>query len=507
MRIPYPTRLNINHVMIVALVLLFAQLLDGTDPIFAVLLSASMVFATLAFNALNGLGTTSGAYVFFTAVPTFTILAFIKVISWEPTNKHFEAPLLTISATAVGWAGIWFSAGLSRKFATVRNIVRFTARDLENLKNTSAGLLVIGLFSQILLTNYNTGASGTIWTALNQLNIFVPMATILATYYEISISRGQRSMNWIVLVSILYVAGFGFIAASKQGMYAPFLSYFMVCAALEYDFRPLQIFAILAWLAFAVGFLFPWAQYARSMTRQSTLTGTVEATIGLLRNPDTIPAMYQWYADSLKMNEDVNQVSLCYDKPHGLFDRESMICQDDRLIALTQHTGPAGPEYLIEGFEMVVPHMLWPSRATLSLGNIYGRETGQTGEDDFTTAVAWAPIGDAYREFGWSGIAVVMPVLYFFTFIILNGVFGDARESPWGLVLVSYAAFAAPGLLLPVHPQLWGHYIPLILLVMWITRYVAPQVAVLFGFRKVQAKIVHASVPLVPASKESGGAS
>ena len=95
-----------------------------------------------------------------------------------------------------------------------------------------------------------------------------------------------------------------------------------------------------------------------------------------------------------------------------------------------------------------------------------------------------------------------MPILYFFTFIFLNNVFGDARESPWGLVIVSYAAFAAPGLLLPVHPQLWAHYIPLILMVMWITRYIAPQVAVMFGFRKIQAKIVLPGTELVPKARE-----
>ncbi len=502
MRLPYPTRININHVLIVALLLLFAQLLDGTDPIFAFLASLAMVFSAMAFNALNGLATTSGAFVFFMAIPTFIILIFIKVFTWEPSDKHFQQPMITITATAIGWAGILAAAGLSRRFSTMRNFVRFTARDLENLKNTSAGLLVIGLFSQVLLTNYNTGGTGTVWTALNQLNIFIPMATILATYYEICISRGTRSMNWIVLVSIFYVAGFGFIAASKQGMYGPFFSYFLVCAALEYRFRPLQVMAMLAWLAFAAGFLFPWAQYARSMTRQSTLTGTVEATISLLRDPATIPAMYQWYADSLKANADVNQVSLCYDRPHGLLDRESLICQDDRLIHVTEHTGPVGLSYLVDGFEMVVPHFLWPGRITLSLGNIYGRETDEASQDDFTTAVAWAPIGDAYRELGWSGIVVAMPILYFFTFIFLNGVFGDARESPWGLVLVAYAAFAAPGLLLPVHPQLWGHYVPLILVVMWVTRYVAPQVAVIFGFRKIQAKIVQPGQELVPKARE-----
>lgn len=503
MRLIYPTRININHVLIVAVMLLFAQLLDGTDPIFAFLACLTIVLSAITFNILDGLATVSGAFVIFMAIPTFLSLIFIKVITWEPSDKHFTWPLVTITATALGWAGIMVAAALSRKFVARRNIVRFTARDLENLKNTSAGLLVIGLFSQILLTNYNTGQNGTIWSILNQLNIFIPMATILATYYEICISGGKRSMNWIVMVSILYVAGFGFIAASKQGMYAPFFSYFLVCGALEYRFRPLQVLLILGWLAFAAGFLFPWAQYARSMTRQSTLTGTVQATIGLLRDPQTIPAMYRWYADSLRNNEDINQVSLCYDHPHGLWDRESLICQDDRLIQLTQHTGPVGPDYLIAGFEMVVPHMIWPGRTNLSLGNLYGRETEQTADNDYTTAVAFAPVGDAFREFGWSGVIVVMPIMYFFTFIFMNSVFGDARESPWGLVLVAYAAAVAPGVLLPVHPQLWGHYVPIILFIMWLTRYVAPQVAVMFGFRKVQAKVVMAGTDLVPKSQEA----
>ena len=117
--------------------------------------------------------------------------------------------------------------------------------------------------------------------------------------------------------------------------------------------------------------------------------------------------------------------------------------------------------------------------------------------------MVFAPIGDAFREFGWSGVVVVMPIMYFLTFIILDGVFGDARESPWGLVLVSYSAFAAPGLLLPIHPQLWGHFIPRILFVMWVTRYIAPQIAVAFGFRKIQAKIVQPGAELAPKANEA----
>ena len=140
MRIYYPTRINVNHALIVVLLLLFAQLLNGTDPVFAFLASLAMIFSVLAFNVLNGLGTVSGAYVIFMAIPTFILLIFTKCLLWEPSDRHFEQPLVTITATAIGWAGILVAAGLSRRFSTRRNIVRFTARDLENLKNTSAGL-------------------------------------------------------------------------------------------------------------------------------------------------------------------------------------------------------------------------------------------------------------------------------------------------------------------------------------------------------------------------------
>ena len=78
MRLPYPTRININHVLIVAVLLLFAQLLDGTDPVFALLASLSLVLSALTFNVLDGLSTTSGAFVFFMAIPDVYHLDFYQ---------------------------------------------------------------------------------------------------------------------------------------------------------------------------------------------------------------------------------------------------------------------------------------------------------------------------------------------------------------------------------------------------------------------------------------------
>jgi hypothetical protein len=56
LRLPYPTRLNINHVLVVAVLLLLAQLLNGTGPVFAFFSSLAIVLSALAFNALGGLG-------------------------------------------------------------------------------------------------------------------------------------------------------------------------------------------------------------------------------------------------------------------------------------------------------------------------------------------------------------------------------------------------------------------------------------------------------------------
>jgi hypothetical protein len=495
MRLPFPTRLNMSYVLIGLLLVLFAQLLNGTDPLFAFLDCVALLFTALAFNVLGGLSSVSGAFVVFLAFSTYATLVFVKVFNFEPTNKNFHDPITTIVATTIAWFGLLVSAWLSRKFIGRRPLVRFSPRDLENLGNTAGGLIVLGLLSQFLISTYgvnDTGSvsNGSFWAALNQMNSFIALAIVLGTYYTIHMSKGEKSMGWVAIVALIYSSSIGFAAASKQGMYAPLFSYFLVCAGLRYRFRAMQVLLIVLWLAFAIGFLFPWAQYARAFTRQPTLGKTLTTTYKMVINPDTYSDMYRWYQDSKVLNEDVNQVQLCYDHPQGLIDRESLVCADDALIDLTLHTSAVGPEYLLKGFAMVVPHFMWPNRPSIFLGNVYGRDTGIVGEGDETTQAAFAPVGDAFREFGWSGVVVVMPVMFFFTFIVLDNIFGDTRNTPWGLVMTSYAAMSAPGLLLPVHPQLWGHSIPMILALVWITRYVAPQIAVMFGLRKVRTKII-----------------
>ncbi len=490
MRLPFPIHLNMQYVLIVLVLTLYAQILNGTDPLFAAIACMAMMFSAMAFNVVGGLSSLSGVFICFLSLSTYITLIYTKIFTFEPTNKNFSQPLLTITATALADFGILIAAWLSRRFVSKQPLVRFSPRDTENLRNTAGGMIALGIILQVLISNYGINSEGTvvngsIWAALNQLNGFIPLTIILGTYYTIVTSHGTRSMNWVVVLAMIYTGGIGFAAASKQGMYTPLFSYFLVCAGLRYRFRAIQVVWIIIWCVFAIGFLFPWAQYARSFTRQRTLGLTLQATYNALRDPNTFPAMYRWYRERQVKGEEVNQVMLCYDHPHGLIDRESLICADDALINITEHSTPLGPMPLILGFASVIPHALWPSRPSMFLGNYYGRETGLVGDEDMTTQAAFAPVGDAYREFGWAGVIVLMPVLFFFTFLISDSLFGDVRDTPWGFVMLGTVAVTAPGFLLVVHPWYWGHILPIVLFLVWTTRYVAPEIAVFFGLRKV----------------------
>ena len=208
MRLPFPTRLNIQYVLILLALVMMAQVLNGTDPLFAFLACVAMLFTVLAFNQLGGLSTASGAFVLFIALSTYVTTIFVKIFTFEPSNKNFHQPIATIAATAIGFFGIMISAWLSRKFISPRPLVRFSTTDLENLGNTAGGVVFLGLLSQFLLSSFGMNqagfvVNGSFWAILNQMNIFIPLAIVLGTYYTIYMSRGQKSMNWVAIVSIM----------------------------------------------------------------------------------------------------------------------------------------------------------------------------------------------------------------------------------------------------------------------------------------------------------------
>jgi hypothetical protein len=95
------------------------------------------------------------------------------------------------------------------------------------------------------------------------------------------------------------------------------------------------------------------------------------------------------------------------------------------------------------GFENIIPHVFFPNKPMMLLGNIYAHQIGILPDEDYSTGVSFSPAADAYREGGIFGVMVVEPLVFMLIFLVLDSVIGDVRLNPVGLlttILVSRAA-------------------------------------------------------------------
>ena len=84
-------------------------------------------------------------------------------------------------------------------------------------------------------------------------------------------------------------------------------------------------------------------------------------------------------------------------------------------------------------FLNAIPHVIWPNKPDLNLGNNYMHEiNGQPlDEGDTTTGISFSPTGEGYHWAKWVGIFVVAPLLWLLLFMVYDSLVGDVRASPW----------------------------------------------------------------------------
>ena len=87
MRLPFPIHLNMQYVLIVLVLTLYAQILNGTDPLFAAIACMAMMFSAMAFNVVGGLSSLSGVFICFLSLSTYITLIYTKIFTFEPTNQ------------------------------------------------------------------------------------------------------------------------------------------------------------------------------------------------------------------------------------------------------------------------------------------------------------------------------------------------------------------------------------------------------------------------------------
>jgi hypothetical protein len=436
-RLPFPESIRFVPAVLFAMILCLIQLVQGTNPTFALCCFCYILVATIAFNVAGGFTRTSGSFIFFNSVLGVIVGLCVKVYLGEPADSNLAAPLLTIGVYLFGMCMMLVAVYLSKRLRPKQAIMGRMVTD-SNMQTATVGCLVAGIAIQFAGYVIPWGA-GSVLSALNQLNRFFPLAIILGVINTIRRSGGRRSVNLPVLLAAALSFTVGVLGFSKEGMLAPFAAYLVAAASQRYRVSRSQIVLGVLAIIFVFRYLVPYAQYGRTF-REESAEANLQVSLSLLSDPGYVREQY--LETSAAANED--SVLGYFNKPQGFFDRLQMISIDDALIHRTDQFGTYGIMPIIYAFENVVPHFIWRDKPLVLAGNIYAHEVGVLSEGDTSTGVSFSSTASSFHLLGWKGIFFIGPALWFSLFLIFDSLCGDVRKTPWGLLVTVLFAHAAP---------------------------------------------------------------
>ncbi|WP_260736745.1 hypothetical protein [Tunturiibacter lichenicola] len=437
MRLPFPEKLPLVPVFYFAVILCAIQQLQGTNSTFSLLSFFYILAAAIAFNIAGGFTRTTGSFIFFNSILGAILGLCVKAYLGESADSNLQSPILTMSVYLFGMCMMMLAAYLSRKVVPRQALLGKMVTD-ANMQTATVGSMVIGVlitFAGYVLPNGN----GTVFSALNQLNRFVPLAIFLGVLNTIRRSGGTRSTNLPVLISGAFLVTNGILGYSKETMIAPFVCWLLAAASQRFNMSRSQLVggAIVTFLIFY--YLVPYSQYGRVFKEESGAVN-IQTSLSLLTN---IGEVRKDYFESAQDATD-ERIQGWFDNPEGFFDRLQMVSIDDAIINHTKLFGTFGGYPVIQSFENVVPHFIWPNKPALLSGNVYAHEVGLLAEGDESTGVSFSSTAIAYHLLGWFGVFLLAPALWFLLFTVFDSLCGDTRKSPWGLIVLVLYSHAAP---------------------------------------------------------------
>jgi hypothetical protein len=436
-RLPFPDRIPLTPAFYFAGILFVIQLLQGTSGLFALGCLFFIIVSVLAFNFAGGFTKPTGSYVFFFATLTLIVGLCWKAILGEPADSKLGDPLLGIGVYLGCICSMFVAVVIARRITTKRAILKNLVTE-ANMQTATVGCMITGflIFAAGLLV---PSGSGSVLSALAQINQFLPLAIILGTIHTIRRSGGTQSVNLPVLLSMAFSCALGIYGFSKQGIITPFVCWIMAAASQNYRITRAQIVAGLLGAFFIFHYMVPYAQYGRSFRGESG-EENLSVVISLLSDLGGVREQY------LIASDDADQDFLYgyFNTPQGFLDRLQAISMDDAIMVYKQHYGFEGLSPIIMDFENLVPHFIWKNKPDFNLGNTFAHQIGLLANDDTTTGVSFSPAAESYVFLGWTGVFLLAPILWIILFTLFDSLCGDLRDAPWGLLVAVFFAHVAP---------------------------------------------------------------
>ncbi|HEY1984425.1 MAG TPA: hypothetical protein VGG85_03405 [Terracidiphilus sp.] len=439
MRILFPKSIPLRPLLIFLVTVLTIQLMQGTDPAFAVLMLAAQLAAVVSFNRLGGMTHMAGAFNLFAVVPIVTMPELAHLFLGQPGDYNLQHPLTTAGVCAVYFICVMVAAlvvSSIRHPVPLLDRVHFSILELRIISTLAAifaALIYIAGF-------VHTGPmeDGSLLLALTHFFPFLlSISIMLATYVQLTITNGQSAMNWYIACLFIFGSVPGVLFASKEGMLTPAFCWLTVVASARYRFTWLGSLALLGAVLLIWGVLYPFSQNARFPVREAqTLSDKLDVIGSFLSDPSQFP-------DALSEATESNEFGAGSGKI-GIVNRVSLLLASDMLIDADLRAGFTSIDRIAPVLVSVVPHALWPNRPLPISTNELGHKAGiLMDETDVETGIALGSPAEFFDAGGWGALILYTLLLFTFFFFVTVRLISTTEMGIWGLVPIGTEALIA----------------------------------------------------------------
>ena len=439
MRIPFPKIVPLWPLLSVLALVLCVQLIQGTDPAFAVLMLIAQIAAAIAFNRMGGMTHMAGAFCLFAVLPAVTVPEITHLVLGQAGDLNLVHPLTTAGVCAVFFICVMIAALLvswmSHPVAFLEQI-RFSIVEMRIVSALSC-VFAISIALK-LLTLKEPLENGSPLATLNHFYPFLlAISVMLATYVRITSTDGRSAMNWYIAFLLFLAVIPGILSASKEGILTPLLCWFVVVASYHHRFSWYGTVGIAAVLFVMWIFVYPFSQNARSPVRRAvSLPEKVGLIVEFFRDPSRFPESIANNDASSEFGTETSKVNIVA--------RYSVLPSIDMLVDADQKLGYTSIDRYAPVLLSVVPHVLWSNRPAPITSNELGHKAGFAMDPgDTETGIAIGSPALFFDLGGWLALIVYTLSCFVVFFLLATRIVGSSITSIWGLVLTGTEANAA----------------------------------------------------------------
>lgn len=436
MRIPFPSYISLKPLLVVLSVVLCIQLIEGTDPVFAVLMLIAQACAMIAFNFLGGMTHMSGAFCLFAILPTVTVPELAHLALGQAGDFNLVHPIETAGVCAVFYVCLMIAArfvSLIRRPIALIDRLRFSLLELRIISVLACAIALS--FQLKALTLGHPLEDGSLLAAINHFYPFlIAISVMMSTYVRIAETEGQSVISGFVGFLLVMAVVPGMLSASKEGILTPLLCWIIVVAASRHRFSWYGVLGLCAVLYVMWVYVYPFSQNARFPVRAAnTLSEKVSLIADYFQNPSQYGDVYSSSTSSSEFGFETSKVSIVA--------RYSTLPSIDMLIDADQKLGYTGIERYLPVLVSVVPHVIWPNRPAPITSNELGHKAGfHIGVEDTTTGIAIGTPALYFDLGGWLALVVYTLLCFGLFFLISLRLVGTAETGVWSLVVVGTEA-------------------------------------------------------------------